>query len=219
MYVYKEIKGKNMITLDKIDELDFEKTGGLIPAIIQDARTKTVLMLGFMNKESLTKTINSKLVTFYSRSRQTLWTKGETSGNYLELRDIKMDCDKDTLLVYAIPSGPTCHTGADTCFFESNKPDDVDTREFLFYLEKVIEDRREYPVEGSYTNNLFSRGIKKIAQKVGEEATEVVIESQHDKQDLLVNEAADLLYHLQVLLTYKDVKLIQVLECLKERHS
>lgn len=208
-----------MINLEQIDEIDFAKSAGLIPAIIQDAKTKTVLMLGFMNKESLAQTINSNLVTFWSRSRQVLWTKGETSGNYLQLRDIKWDCDKDTLLVYAIPNGPTCHTGADTCFFESNTIDDVDTRDFLFYLEKVIEDRRDFPVEGSYTNNLFSRGIKKIAQKVGEEATEVVIESQHDKKELLINETADLLYHLQVLLTFKEIKLMDVLECLKERHS
>jgi phosphoribosyl-ATP pyrophosphohydrolase/phosphoribosyl-AMP cyclohydrolase len=208
-----------MINLEQIDEINFGKSGGLVPAIVQDAKTKTVLMLGFMNKESLAQTLNSNLVTFWSRSREVLWTKGETSGNYLQLRDIKWDCDKDTLLVYAIPNGPTCHTGADTCFFESNKIDDVDTRDFLFYLEKVIEDRRDFPIEGSYTNNLFSRGIKKIAQKVGEEATEVVIESQDEKKELLVNETADLLYHLQVLLTYKEIKLIDVLECLKERHS
>ncbi|MBK5200615.1 MAG: bifunctional phosphoribosyl-AMP cyclohydrolase/phosphoribosyl-ATP diphosphatase HisIE [Spirochaetaceae bacterium] len=208
-----------MITLEQIKEIDFEKSGGLVPAVVQDARTLRVLMVGYMNKESLAQSINSNLVTFYSRSRNVLWTKGESSGNYLQLRDIKMDCDKDTLLVYAIPNGPTCHTGADTCFFETNKADEIDQKDFLFYLERVIEDRRDFPVEGSYTNNLFSRGIKKIAQKVGEEAVEVVIESQNKSNDLLINETADLLYHLQVLLTYRDIKLMDVLECLQERHS
>lgn len=208
-----------MITLEQIKEIDFEKDGGLVPAIVQDARTLRVLMVGYMNEESLAQSINSKLVTFYSRSRKVLWTKGESSGNFLQLRDVKMDCDKDTLLIYAIPKGPTCHTNADTCFFESNKADEIDQKDFLFYLERVIEDRRDFPVEGSYTNNLFSRGIKKIAQKVGEEAVELVIESQNDNNDLLINEASDLLYHLQVLLTYRDIKLMDVLACLQERHS
>lgn len=208
-----------MITLEQIKEIDFEKDGGLVPAIVQDARTLRVLMVGYMNEEALAQSINSKLVTFYSRSRKVLWTKGESSGNFLQLRDIKMDCDKDTLLIYAIPKGPTCHTNADTCFFESNKADEIDQKDFLFYLERVIEDRRDFPVEGSYTNNLFSRGIKKIAQKVGEEAVELVIESQNDNNDLLINEASDLLYHLQVLLTYRDIKLMDVLACLQERHS
>lgn len=208
-----------MITLEQIKEIDFEKDGGLVPAIVQDARTLRVLMVGYMNEEALAQSINSKLVTFYSRSRKVLWTKGESSGNFLQLRDVKMDCDKDTLLIYAIPKGPTCHTNADTCFFESNKADEIDQKDFLFYLERVIEDRRDFPVEGSYTNNLFSRGIKKIAQKVGEEAVELVIESQNDNNDLLINEASDLLYHLQVLLTYRDIKLMDVLACLQERHS
>ncbi|MCH3918598.1 MAG: bifunctional phosphoribosyl-AMP cyclohydrolase/phosphoribosyl-ATP diphosphatase HisIE [Spirochaetia bacterium] len=200
-------------------EVDFNKMGGLVPAIVQDARTGCVLMLGYMNEESLKITQERKLVTFWSRSRQQLWTKGETSGNYLQLRDIKVDCDKDTLLVKAIPMGPVCHTGADTCFFEDNKMEDSDTKDFLFYLESIIEDRRDYPVEGSYTNSLFSRGINRIAKKVGEEAVELVIESKDNDKSLLIGEAADLLYHLQVLLTYKDVKLMEVLECLKERHS
>lgn len=207
------------MTINEINEIDFEKNDGLVPTIVQDAKTMRVLMLGYMNKESLTETINSKLVTFYSRSRKELWTKGATSGNFLQLREIKMDCDKDTLLVYAIPSGPVCHTGNDTCFDEENNVESLDTKDFLFYLEKVIEDRRDFPVEGSYTNHLFSRGVKKIAQKVGEEATEVVIESQDDKNELLVSEAADLLYHLQVLLTYKGIKIMDVLECLQIRHS
>ncbi|NCD04882.1 MAG: bifunctional phosphoribosyl-AMP cyclohydrolase/phosphoribosyl-ATP diphosphatase HisIE [Spirochaetia bacterium] len=200
-------------------EVDFDKGNGLIPAIIQDAISDKVLMLGYMNKESLHETFDRKLVTFYSRSRQELWTKGSTSGNFLNLKNIYLDCDKDTLLVKAIPTGPVCHTGDDTCFNEKNNIEDMDTKDFLFYLEKIIQDRRDFPVEGSYTNHLFSRGIKKIAQKVGEECTELVIESMDDKKDLLIGEAADLLYHLQVLLTYKDVKLTEVLECLQYRHT
>lgn len=207
------------LTINNIDEVDFDKGNGLIPAIIQDAISDKVLMLGYMNKESLHETFDRKLVTFYSRSRQELWTKGSTSGNFLNLKNIYLDCDKDTLLVKAIPTGPVCHTGDDTCFNEKNDIEDMDTKDFLFYLEKIIQDRRDFPVEGSYTNHLFSRGIKKIAQKVGEECTELVIESMDDKKDLLIGEAADLLYHLQVLLTYKDVKLTEVLECLQYRHT
>ncbi len=207
------------LTIDNIGEVDFDKGNGLIPAIIQDAISDKVLMLGYMNKESLHETFDRKLVTFYSRSRQELWTKGSTSGNFLNLKNIYLDCDKDTLLVKAIPTGPVCHTGDDTCFNEKNNIEDMDTKDFLFYLEKIIQDRRDFPVEGSYTNHLFSRGIKKIAQKVGEECTELVIESMDDKKDLLIGEAADLLYHLQVLLTYKDVKLTEVLECLQYRHT
>ncbi len=207
------------LTIDNIGEVDFDKGNGLIPAIIQDAISDKVLMLGYMNKESLHETFDRKLVTFYSRSRQELWTKGSTSGNFLNLKNIYLDCDKDTLLVKAIPTGPVCHTGDDTCFNEINDIEDMDTKDFLFYLEKIIQDRRDFPVEGSYTNHLFSRGIKKIAQKVGEECTELVIESMDDKKDLLIGEAADLLYHLQVLLTYKDVKLTEVLECLQYRHT
>jgi len=207
------------LTIDNIGEVDFDKGNGLIPAIIQDAISDKVLMLGYMNKESLHETFDRKLVTFYSRSRQELWTKGSTSGNFLNLKNIYLDCDKDTLLVKAIPTGPVCHTGDDTCFNEKNDIEDMDTKDFLFYLEKIIQDRRDFPVEGSYTNHLFSRGIKKIAQKVGEECTELVIESMDDKKDLLIGEAADLLYHLQVLLTYKDVKLTEVLECLQYRHT
>ncbi|MCY1151103.1 MAG: bifunctional phosphoribosyl-AMP cyclohydrolase/phosphoribosyl-ATP diphosphatase HisIE [Sphaerochaetaceae bacterium] len=207
------------LTINKIDEVDFKKGDGLVPAIVQDAITDKVLMLGYMSKESLKETFERKLVTFYSRSRQELWTKGLTSGNFLNLKSIMLDCDHDTLLVKASPTGPVCHTGADTCFFEENDIEGMETKDFLFYLEKIVEDRRDFPIEGSYTNHLFSRGIKKIAQKVGEESTELVIESLDDKKDLLIGETADLLYHLQVLLTYKGVKLVEVLECLQHRHT
>ncbi len=199
--------------------LDFEKQGGLVPAIIQDAVTNKVLMLGYMNDESLKITRDRGLVTFWSRSRNTLWTKGETSGNYLEVRDIIEDCDHDTLLIKAIPTGPVCHTGSDTCFAEENNPEKIPAPEFLFYLEQVIHDRREFPQEGSYTNHLFSRGINKIAQKVGEEAVEFIIESKDDNKDLFLGESADLLYHFLVLLTQKEVRLSEVVEVLKGRHS
>ncbi|WP_276308962.1 bifunctional phosphoribosyl-AMP cyclohydrolase/phosphoribosyl-ATP diphosphatase HisIE [Sphaerochaeta halotolerans] len=199
--------------------LDFEKQGGLVPAIIQDAVTNKVLMLGYMNDESLKITRDRGLVTFWSRSRNTLWTKGETSGNYLEVREIIEDCDHDTLLIKAIPTGPVCHTGSDTCFSEENNPEEIPTSDFLFYLEQIIHDRRDFPQEGSYTNHLFSRGINKIAQKVGEEAVELIIESKDDNKDLFLGEAADLLYHFLVLLTQKDVRLGEVVEVLKGRHS
>nr|WP_319474171.1 bifunctional phosphoribosyl-AMP cyclohydrolase/phosphoribosyl-ATP diphosphatase HisIE [uncultured Sphaerochaeta sp.] len=199
--------------------LDFEKQGGLVPAIIQDAVTNKVLMLGYMSDESLKITRDRGLVTFWSRSRNTLWTKGETSGNYLEVRDIIEDCDHDTLLIKAIPTGPVCHTGSDTCFAEENNPEKIPATDFLFYLEQVIHDRREFPQEGSYTNHLFSRGINKIAQKVGEEAVELIIESKDDNKDLFLGESADLLYHFLVLLTQKEVRLSEVVEILKGRHS
>ena len=199
--------------------LDFEKQGGLVPAIIQDAVTNKVLMLGYMNDESLKITRDRGLVTFWSRSRNTLWTKGETSGNYLEVREIIEDCDHDMLLIKAIPTGPVCHTGSDTCFSEENNPEEIPTSDFLFYLEQIIHDRRDFPQEGSYTNHLFSRGINKIAQKVGEEAVELIIESKDDNKDLFLGEAADLLYHFLVLLTQKDVRLGEVVEVLKGRHS
>jgi phosphoribosyl-ATP pyrophosphohydrolase/phosphoribosyl-AMP cyclohydrolase len=199
--------------------LDFTKQNGLIPAIIQDAVTRRVLMLGYMNEESLQITRDRGLVTFWSRSRQKLWTKGETSGNYLQVREIIEDCDDDTLLIKAIPTGPVCHTGSDTCFNEVNDPAEVTSSEFLFYLEQVINDRREYPQEGSYTNHLFSRGLNKIAQKVGEEAVELVIESKDDNKPLFLGEAADLMYHFLVLLAEKNVKFSEVVEVLKGRHS
>ena len=199
--------------------LDFTKMDGLIPAIVQDAVTRRVLMLGYMNEESLKLTRDRGLVTFWSRSRQKIWTKGESSGNYLTVREIIEDCDHDTLLIKALPAGPVCHTGSDTCFNEINDPSEVTSSEFLFYLEEVISDRREYPQEGSYTNHLFSRGLNKIAQKVGEEAVELIIESKDDNKGLFLGEAADLMYHFLVLLAEKNVPLSEVIEVLKGRHS
>ena len=199
--------------------IDFAKGGGLVPAIVQDAVTRKVLMLGYMNEEAYKLTLDRGLVTFFSRSRGRIWTKGETSGNFLQVREILADCDGDTLLVKAIPSGPVCHTGADTCFGEDNQPTEVSSPEFLFYLESVINDRRDNPVEGSYTNHLFSRGLNRIAQKVGEEAVELIIESKDDDKDLFLGEGADLIYHFLVLLAQKDSTLSEVVEVLKDRHS
>lgn len=199
--------------------LDFAKMDGLVPAIIQDAVTRRVLMLGYMNEEALKLTRDRGLVTFWSRSRQKLWTKGESSGNYLTVREIIEDCDHDTLLVKALPTGPVCHSGDATCFHETNDPSEVTASEFLFYLEEVISDRREYPLEGSYTNHLFSRGLNKIAQKVGEEAVELIIESKDDNKNLFLGEASDLIYHFLVLLAEKNIALSEVIEVLKGRHS
>ncbi|MFN8295154.1 MAG: bifunctional phosphoribosyl-AMP cyclohydrolase/phosphoribosyl-ATP diphosphatase HisIE [Chitinophagales bacterium] len=195
---------------------DFSKDiNGLLPAIIQDARTGKVLMLGFMNEESFAKTKESNKVTFFSRSKNRLWTKGEESGNFLEVVDIKLDCDKDTLLIKAEPAGPVCHTGNDTCWNEKNQDD----YSFLHELERIIADRKLNPKEGSYTNSLFNTGLNKIAQKVGEEAVEVVIEAK-DKNDVLFkNESADLLFHLLVLFAEKNISLNEVLAVLKERHK
>lgn len=199
--------------------IDFAKGDGLVPAIVQDAVTGKVLMLGYMNEEAYQLTLDRGLVTFYSRSRERIWTKGETSGNFLQLREILIDCDGDTLLVKAIPSGPVCHTGADTCFGEENEPAEISSPEFLFYLENVIKDRRANPVEGSYTNHLFSRGLNKIAQKVGEEAVEMIIEAKDKDKELFLGECADLMYHYLVLLAQKDCTLAEVIEVLKDRHS
>ncbi len=199
--------------------IDFEKGGGLVPAIVQDAVTRKVLMLGYMNEEAYKLTLDRGLVTFFSRSRGRIWTKGETSGNFLQVREILADCDGDTLLVKAIPSGPVCHTGADTCFGEDNQPTEVSSPEFLFYLESVIRDRMANPVEGSYTNHLFSRGLNRIAQKVGEEAVELIIASKDEDKDLFLGEGADLIYHFLVLLAQKDSTLSEVIDVLKERHS
>ncbi len=196
-------------------KLDFDKNNGLIPAIVQDARTKTVLMLGYMNEEALKKTRETGLVTFFSRSRQTLWTKGETSGNYLKLVEILEDCDHDTLLVKAIPSGPVCHLGTDTCFAEENRSD----LWFLEELETVIENRKQQPSETSYTARLLAEGTKKIAQKVGEEATEVVIDGVAGSDERLLEESADLLYHLLVLLHSRDLSLNDVAKVLRKRHK
>ena len=195
-------------------QADFEKGEGLIPTIIQDADTQKVLMLGYMNEEALQKTQQEGRVTFYSRSKQRLWTKGESSGNYLEVKDIRIDCDDDTLLIKVNPAGPVCHTGADTCFSEKNEGS-----AFLHQLESVIIDRKLNPDESSYTSSLFKKGINKIAQKVGEEAVEIVIEAKDDNKDLFLGEAADLLYHYLVLLAAKDIKLDEVLDLLKGRHQ
>ena len=194
---------------------DFSKyADGLVPAIVQDAYTNVVLMLGFMNSEALDKTYETKLVTFYSRTKQRLWTKGETSKNYLHLVDIKIDCDNDTLLIKAEPDGPVCHTGSDTCFNEDNANDN-----FLTKFEKVISDRKDNPTEKSYTSSLFKKGINTVAQKVGEEAVELIIEAKDNDAEKFKNEAADLLFHYMVLLRAKDNSLNDVIAVLKQRHS
>ena len=197
-----------------LDQLDFSKSDGLIPAIIQDAKTSKVLMLGYMNEESLTKTLQEKVVTFFSRSKNRLWKKGETSGNFLHLKSIKVDCDKDTLLLTVDPVGPVCHKGTDTCFDEKNE-----SSNFLLHLQSVIRHRKNNPSESSYTSKLFERGINKVAQKVGEEAVELVIEAKDDNKELFLNEAADLMYHYLVLLTAKGYELEDVLDILQERHK
>lgn len=197
-------------------EVDFKKMGGLVPAIVQDADTKTVLMLGYMNEEALQKTIETKKVTFWSRSRNTLWTKGETSGNFLNLVDIKIDCDQDTLLVKAVPDGPTCHKGTDTCWAETNEKNPL---LFFSFLQDFIEKRKEEMPEGSYTTKLFNSGVNKMAQKVGEEALETVIEACNGTNDKLVYEGADMLYHLLVLLTEKGLRIEDLAKELMKRHD
>jgi len=195
---------------------DFNKdSSGLLPAVIQDALTGKVLMLGYMNEASFQKTLELNKVTFFSRSKNRLWTKGEESGNFLEVTDIKSDCDNDTLLIKVKPAGPVCHTGNDTCWYEKNK----DEFSFLHYLEQLIHERKEHPKEGSYTNHLFDKGINKIAQKVGEEAVELVIEAKDENDELFKGEAADLLYHLLVLFAEKNISLNEVLSVLKSRHQ
>ena len=196
--------------------IDFNKCGGLVPAIIQDATTKTVLMLGFMNEEALQKTQETGLVTFFSRSRQCLWTKGETSGNYLHVVDIKCDCDNDTLLIKANPDGPTCHTGTDTCWGEENRPNPL---LFLSELNDFIEKRHKEMPEGSYTTSLFKDGLNRMAQKVGEEALELVIEATNGTNERLIYEGSDMLYHLIVLLTSKGLRIEDMAKELIERHN
>lgn len=195
--------------------VDYSKyADGLVPAIVQDDRTGKVLMLGFMNEGALQKTIDSGKVTFYSRSKQRLWTKGEESGNFLDMKSITPDCDNDTLLVKAIPAGPVCHTGADTCFNEINKSID-----FIYLLEEVIAGRQQKPVEGSYVSGLFKKGINGIAQKVGEEAVELVIESKDNDKNKFLGEAADLLFHYLILLRAKNYSLKEVTDILEKRHT
>jgi len=195
--------------------IDFEKGNGLVPVIIQHYKTNIVLMLGYMNEEALQKTKELGKATFFSRSKNRLWTKGETSGNHLIVKDILIDCDQDTILIKADPIGPTCHTGSDTCFNEIVKSKD----DFLYKLEEIISDRKKNPTDKSYTASLFQKGINKIAQKVGEEATEVVIEAMDNNRDLLKEEASDLLYHLLVLLAEKEISLCEISEVLRKRHA
>lgn len=195
--------------------IDFSKySDGLVPAIVQDANTKNVLMLGFMNAAALEKTRELKKITFFSRSKNRLWTKGEESGNFLLLQEIKLDCDNDTLLIKANPVGPVCHKGTDTCWAEKNESDN-----FLLELETIIADRKNNPSDTSYTSTLFKNGINKIAQKVGEEAIELVIESKDNNADLFKNEAADLLFHFLILLQAKGFQLNDVIAILKSRHQ
>lgn len=196
-------------------KIDFKKyADGLVPAIVQDYSTQKVLMLGFMNQEAFVKTEESGKVTFFSRSKQRLWTKGEESGNFLFVKQVMLDCDQDTLLIKVEPGGPTCHTGADTCWSEKNHKED-----FLYYLEDLIELRKKSNDDKSYVRQLFQKGINKIAQKVGEEAVELVIEAKDNNEELFVNEAADLLFHYLVLLNAKGYNLQQVVDVLKSRHA
>lgn len=196
-----------------IEKLKFDEKG-LIPAIVQDANTGVVLMQAYMNRESLEETLKSGKVCFFSRSRQKLWTKGEESGNFLLFKSVLADCDNDSLLVKAVPAGPTCHTGTDTCWGEVNR--EVD---FLFFLQRYLQKRKEDSPEISYTARLIQRGINKVAQKVGEEAVELVIEAKDDNEDLFLNEAADLMYHYIVLLIAKGYGLEDVIKVLEERHK
>lgn len=196
-------------------ELDFEKMNGLIPAIIQDNYTQKVLMLGFMNKEAYEKTVETGKVTFFSRTKNRLWTKGEQSGNFLHVVSIKADCDNDTLLIIVHPDGPVCHTGTDTCWGEKNEQDIM----FLKELQDFIDRRRQEMPDKSYTTSLFNSGVNKMAQKVGEEAVETIIEACNGTDERLIYEGADLLYHLIVLLTYKGYRIEDLARELKERHS
>jgi len=192
-------------------KIDFNKGNGLVPVVIQNANTLQVLMLGYMNEEAYQKTLLENKVTFFSRSKNRLWTKGEESGNTLTVKDIKIDCDNDTILVSAFPKGPTCHTGASTCFNEET------SKGFLYQLENTISQRIDDNDEKSYTNQLYRRGINKVAQKVGEEAVELVIEAKDNDPDLFKNEAADLIYHYLILLKAKGFKMADIEEVLKER--
>ncbi|CAM1371455.1 bifunctional phosphoribosyl-AMP cyclohydrolase/phosphoribosyl-ATP diphosphatase HisIE [Tenacibaculum xiamenense] len=192
-------------------KIDFLKTNGLVPVIIQDQATLQVLMLGYMNEEAFQKTKKEGVVTFYSRSKQRLWTKGETSGNYLYAKSIQLDCDNDTLLIQVTPKGPTCHKGTTSCFGEATD------KGFMYKLEQIISERIDNNVEESYTNKLYRRGINKVAQKVGEEAVELVIEAKDDNEELFKNEAADLLYHYLILLKAKEIPFESIEKVLKDR--
>ncbi len=201
---------------NKLKELNLASdVAGLLPAIVQDAMTKNVLMLGYMNEESLAVTEKTKKVTFYSRTKKRLWTKGETSGNFLHVVEMKLDCDQDALLIYVNPDGPTCHTGSDSCWNEVNSSHFG----FLSKLEKIIENRRAMVDADSYVASLFQKGINKIAQKVGEEAVELIIEAKDNDQELFLEESADLLFHYLMLLHAKDVQLLDVENVLRKRHK
>lgn len=202
------------ITKKNISEINFDKGEGLVPAIVQNADSSEVLMLGYMNAGSMLQTLEQGRVTFYSRSKERLWTKGETSGHFLTFRKAYLDCDGDTLLIMATPNGPVCHTGQRTCF---DQPANV--RFDLKQLERIVVNRKNNPKEGSYTNHLFDKGINKVAQKVGEEAVELVIEAKDANDDLFKEEAADLLYHYSVLLAAKNISLEEVYKVLEKRHK
>jgi phosphoribosyl-ATP pyrophosphohydrolase/phosphoribosyl-AMP cyclohydrolase len=202
-----------------IDELDFDKGNGLIPAIIQDATTYQVLMLGYMNRDAVEQTLEEEQVTFYSRSKGRLWTKGETSGHGLKMVDIQADCDQDALLILAEPQGPTCHKGKKSCFHEKKFRSPKTDLSFLNELEALIQDRKAQLPDDSYTTYLFNKGIDKIAQKVGEEAVETVIEAKNEKRKKFVGEVADLLFHLMVLMVEKDTPLRKVIKRLEKRHN
>lgn len=196
-------------------QLNFEKSGGLIPAIIQDATTGKVLMLGYLNEEALAKTQADGIVTFFSRTKNRLWTKGETSGNFLHVVEMRPDCDTDTLLIQVRPDGPVCHTGADTCFEEENQGQAA----WLNHLKKIIRERHQNPTERSYTASLFAKGTAKIAQKVGEEAVELVIEAMDSNDELFRGEAADLLFHYLVLLEQRGIDFDEIIAVLRQRHA
>jgi phosphoribosyl-ATP pyrophosphohydrolase/phosphoribosyl-AMP cyclohydrolase len=196
--------------------IDFEKQGGLVPAIIQDAKTDKVLMLGYMNQEALTKTQAEGVVTFYSRSKERLWTKGETSNNFLHVVEILLDCDQDALLIKVNPAGPTCHTGTDTCWQETNDPGQAG---WLNHLKAVIRSRKNNPTDKSYTSSLFKKGTNKIAQKVGEEAVELVIEAMDSNDTLFKEEASDLLFHYLVLLEQRGIDFDEIIDVLRARNS
>ncbi len=211
------------ITKKNIEAVNFDKGEGLVPAIIQDPDTMEVLMLGYMNAGSLLKTLDEGKVTFFSRSKQRLWTKGETSENFLIFKEAYLDCDDDTILVWATPQGPVCHTGQRTCFDQPKRSEagnirSLDKKFDLKQLENIILDRKNNPKAGSYTNHLFDKGINKIAQKVGEEAVELVIEAKDSNDILFKGEAADLLYHFSVLLANKNISLDEIYQVLENRH-
>lgn len=199
----------------KPEELDFSKSGGLIPAVIIDANNNRVLMLGFMNEEAYKKTIETKLVTFFSRTRNTLWVKGETSGNFLHVFDIKSDCDKDSLLIFANPDGNTCHTGDYSCF----KVENTSSIDFLNHLFALIKQRKADMPEGSYTTKLFQRGTNRIIQKVGEEAIEIVIAAKNRDKNEIINEVSDLVYHLFVMLAEQEIEFTDIVKNLESRHK